>query len=129
MDNRLYFVLSDLFSNMLIGMLVGGLCWLVVGVDWNMWAAMVLMMVVGMILALVMFFPLGILFGAMEVMLPLMFSGMLAGMVVGMWIPMSALMFLEAAIIGAMSGLLGLVVVWILNTSLRGLVVLAEVEE
>ena len=83
MDSRLYFVLGDLASNLLVGALAGWFSALVIGDGWNMWLAMFLAMGLGMLLGLVLFFPLGMAFGAMEVMLPTMFSGMLAGMVVG----------------------------------------------
>ena len=46
MDNRLYFVLGDLLSNIVIGALVGTLAVIVVGTGWNMWLAMLLMMTV-----------------------------------------------------------------------------------
>ena len=88
MDSRLYFVLGDLASNLLVGALAGWLSALVIGVGWNMWLAMFLAMALGMLVGLVLFFPLGMAFGAMEVMLPTMFSGMLSGMVVGMWTAM-----------------------------------------
>ena len=125
MDNRLYFVIGDLFSNILVGVVVGCFCWLIVGADWNMWLAMIVMMLVGMLLASMLFFPLGILFGAMEVMLPLMLSGMVSGMIVGMWIPMSPLTLIESSVIGAMSGVLGLLAVWVLNNNIRGKVMLS----
>jgi len=121
MDDRLYFVLGDLFSNILIGALVGAVATLLVGTDWNMWLAMFVMMAVGMALSLVGSVALGIWFGAMEVMVPGMLTGMVSGMVVGMWQPMSPLSASEGALIGGLSGLVVLNIVWAANVSLRGL--------
>jgi len=120
MDSRLYFILGDLASNVLVGIVVGWLCALIVGVGWNMLLAMLLTMVIGMLLGSVLWFPLGALFGAMEVMLPTMFGGMLAGMVVGMWAAMTPLGGREAVVIGGVCGLLSILVIWILNSRVRG---------
>lgn len=124
MDNRLYFVVGDLAANTLTGLVVGLVCWLLVGAGWNMWLSMLLMMGVGMLLAIFLFFPLGILFGAMEVMVPLMLTGMVSGMVVGMWIPMAPLFAAEAAIIGALCGLASIIAIWTLDSIIRGRVTL-----
>lgn len=120
MDSRLYFVLGDLASNLLVGALAGWLSALVIGVGWNMWLAMFLAMALGMLVGLVLFFPLGMAFGAMEVMLPTMFSGMLSGMVVGMWTAMHPVSGVTALVVGAGCGLVGINVVWVLNVGLRG---------
>ena len=120
MDSRLYFVIGDLAGNVLIGLLVGWLCWAIVGTGWNMFFTMLLTMGVGMIVGLVLFFPLGILFGAMEVMLPLMFTGMVSGMVVGMWCAMAPISAATASFYGAMCGLVSIVAIWVINTALRG---------
>lgn len=120
MDSRLYFVLGDLASNLLVGALAGWLSALVIGDGWNMWLAMFLAMGLGMLLALVLFFPLGMAFGAMEVMVPTMFSGMLGGMVVGMWAAMQPVSDAGALLAGAGCGLVGINVVWVLNVGLRG---------
>ncbi|MDZ7781643.1 MAG: hypothetical protein U5K56_01385 [Halioglobus sp.] len=56
----------------------------------------------------------------MEVMVPIMFSGMLGGMVVGMWAAMAPLSGTAAAGVGAICGLIGINVIWILNNGLRG---------
>lgn len=121
MDSRLYFVLGDLASNILVGLVVGWLCSLVVGVGWNMLFAMLLAMVIGMVLGTLLWLPLGMMFGAMEVMLPTMFGGMLSGMVVGMWAAMTPLGGAEAAAIGAVCGLVAIVIIWVLNNSVRGI--------
>ncbi len=121
MDSRLYFVLGDLASNVLVGAVVGWLCALLVGVGWNMFFTMLLTMAIGMIVGTALWLPLGVLFGAMEVMLPTMFGGMLSGMLVGMWAAMAPLDSNEALIIGGVCGLVSIVIIWILNNSVRGL--------
>lgn len=120
MDSRLYFVLGDLVSNILVGALAGWLSALVIGVGWNMLLAMFLAMAIGMVVGLVLFFPLGAAFGAMEVMLPTMFSGMLSGMVVGMWAAMHPVGGSDSLLVGAGCGLLGIIVIWALNHAVRG---------
>jgi hypothetical protein len=122
MDSRLYFVLGDLASNILVGLVVGWLCCLIVDVGWHMFLTMVLAMFIGMVTGTVLWFPLGRFFGAMEVMLPTMFSGMLSGMVVGMWATMMPLGDFEAAAIGGVCGLISIVIIWILNNSVHGVV-------
>lgn len=121
MDSRLYFVLGDLASNILVGLVVGWLCALIVGVGWNMYLAMLLAMVIGMVVGTVLWFPLGILFGAMEVMLPTMFGGMLSGMVVGMWAAMMPVSGTQAAVIGSVCGLISIVIIWVVNNAVRGI--------
>jgi hypothetical protein len=69
MDSRLYFVLGDLLSNILVGLVAGWLCALVVG----MRAAM---------------------------------------------LPVSSY---EAAALGSVCGLIAIVIVWVLNNSVRGI--------
>ncbi len=120
MDSRLYFVLGDLGGNLLVGALAGWLSALVIVTGWHMVPAMFLAMALGMLVGLILFFPLGMAFGAMEVMVPTMFSGMLAGMVVGMRAAMHPVPGVDALVWGAGCGLLGLVVVWLLNYAVRG---------
>jgi hypothetical protein len=120
MDHRLYFVLGDLLANVFAGAIIGALVWLLTPHGWNMWLVMVAAMAVGMLLATLLWLPLSPLLGAMEVMLPLMLTGMLAGMVVGMHAAMARFDAGQAALEGAVCGLVGIVVVWILNNSLRG---------
>ncbi|MBT4518967.1 MAG: hypothetical protein HOC23_03090 [Halieaceae bacterium] len=121
MDSRLYFVLGDLGSNILVGLFVGWLCSLIVATGWNMAFTMILTMIIGMVIGTVLWLPLGILFGAMEVMLPVMFSGMLSGMVVGMWATMAPLEIYQAATAGSVCGLVSIVIVWVMNNSARGI--------
>jgi len=114
-DNRLYFVLGDIFSNVMTGALVGLCSWLLVSTSWNMWLAMVVTMVAGMAIGLILWLPLGLFFGAMEVMVPVMLSGMLSGMAVGMWRAMAGLDGFTAVVIGGACGLASLVYIWVLN--------------
>ncbi|SRR5690606_31734585 len=120
MDHRLYFVIGDLLANILVGLFVGWITWLLVSPGWNMWLAMVVMMVLGMVLAGLLFLPLGVFLGAMEVMIPTMLGGMLSGMVIGMWCAMAPLSGPAATALGGACGLLAIVAVWIANHSLRG---------
>lgn len=120
MDSRLYFVLGDLFSCILVGAVVG---WIscVAFAGWNMWLAMIVAMPLGMLLATLLWFPLGIIFGAMEVMIPTMFSGMASGMLLGMSATGS---HIAGLLWGAIVGLACIVAVWILNNNLRGVTTL-----
>jgi hypothetical protein len=120
MDNRLYFVLGDILSNIVIAALIGALAVVIVDTGWNMWLAMILMMVIGMALALPGAFLFGYWFGAMEIMVPVMQAGMWSGMVVGMWQAMSPLSVQQGVLIGAVTGLVVLNVIWVANIALRG---------
>ena len=120
MDSRLYFVLGDLAGNILVGAVAGWLSALVIVTGWHMVPAMFLAMALGMLVGLVLFFPLGMAFGAMEVMVPTMFSGMLAGMAIGMWAAMHPVAGIDALLAGGSCGLLGIIVVWLLNHAVRG---------
>lgn len=120
MDNRLYFVLGDILSNIVIAALIGALAVVIVDTGWNMWLAMILMMVIGMALALPGAFLFGYWFGAMEIMVPVMQAGMWSGMVVGMWQAMSPLSVQQGVLIGAVTGLVVLNVIWVANVALRG---------
>jgi hypothetical protein len=119
-DHRLFFVVGDFVANIAIGAIVGLICWAIVSPHWNMWVAMFAMMPVGTIVGLIFFFPVGIKLGAMEVMVPLMFSGELSGMVVGMACAMAVLPAGSAALLGAVTGMAGIFLVWSVNTILRG---------
>jgi hypothetical protein len=120
MDNRLYFVLGDILSNIVIAALIGALAVVIVDTGWNMWLAMILMMVIGMALALPGAFLFGYWFGAMEIMVPVMQAGMWSGMVVGMWQATSPLSVQQGVLIGAVTGLVVLNVIWVANIALRG---------
>jgi hypothetical protein len=120
LDHRLYFAVGDFLANIAIGAIVGVVSWAIVGPSWNMWIAMIAMMALGNVIGLLFFFPVGIKLGAMETMVPLMLSGEFSGMVVGMTAAMMMLSALEAALLGAASGLVGILFIWIVNTRLRG---------
>lgn len=120
MDSRLFYVMGDLGGNILVGLVVGWLCSMVVCTGWSMFLTMILTMALGMVVGMLLFFPLSILFGAMEVMLPLMFSGMVSGMAVGMWCTMTPLAGTTASFYGALCGLVSIVVIWIVNNTVRG---------
>ncbi len=126
MDNRLYFVLGDLLTNICIGALIGTLAVVLVGTGWNMWLAMVLMMMLGMVLSLFLSFGFAICFGAMEVMVPGMLTGMMSGMILGMWGAMAELSAIQGGAIGAVTGFAVLIVVWFANAALRGVAIERE---
>jgi hypothetical protein len=125
-DHRLYFAVGDFLANIAIGAIVGVICWAIVSPSWNMWIAMFAMMPVGTIVGLLLFFPIGMKLGAMEVMVPMMFSGELTGMVVGMGAAMYVLSLRDAVLLGAATGLVGIVIIWIANSILRGVTREAE---
>ena len=120
LDNRLFCVLGDVAATVLTGAVVGWLSWLIVDTDWNMFIAMLILMPIGMFVALLMWIPASMLLVAMECMIPMMLAGMVSAMFVGMWLAMSPLGAEVAFMLGAVFGLLAMVVVWILNNSARG---------
>ncbi|HJP52118.1 MAG TPA: hypothetical protein QF611_13895, partial [Pseudomonadales bacterium] len=120
MDHRLYFVLGDLFANLLVGAVSGWLCWLIVDPGWNMWVAMILMMALCMFMSILLWLPFSVVLGVMEAMVPFMLTGMLSGMVVGMWLTRELLDASSSFSIGAVCGLVSIVFIWILNSALRG---------
>lgn len=126
MDKRIYFVIGDVLVNVAIAILVAMLSYWIVNTNWNMFIAMWLMMIVGMALAMLLALPAGILFGAMEVMLPMKLSGMASGMLVGMWAAMHPLSFSQAIGVGGTTGLISIVLVWLLNSKIRGIQTLAD---
>ena len=120
-DKRAFFVVGDLVTNVVAGVLVAWLVWSLVDTSWNMFIAMIIMMFVGMIISFIIYIPGAIFFGAMEVMVPIMLTGMLSGMVISMWAAMEPLRLLAALDIGALSGLVSLLVVWVLNSRIGGI--------
>ncbi|MFK8019681.1 MAG: hypothetical protein AB8B86_07930 [Pseudomonadales bacterium] len=120
MDKRLYFVLGDLITNVVAGMFVAGLCYLIFDTGWNMIIAMFVAMALGMLFSMIVWFPASILYGAMEVMLPVMLTGMYSGMIVGMWASMHPLSLTTALLCGAITGFITVTIVWIVNNQLRG---------
>jgi len=126
MDDRIFFVIGDLLANLTIGVLVGIVSILVVSNSWNMWLAMFVMMFLGMIISMIGAYGFLYFFGAMEVMIPAMQTGMWSGMVVGMWEAMMHLTLLQGAIIGGLTGLIVLNIIWIANVALRGSVAIND---
>lgn len=126
MDHRLFYVVGDFLANVALGVIVGIISWAIVWPGWNMIVAMFVMMAVGMVAGLIFFFPAAIKLGAMEAMVPLMFTGMLSGMVVGMAEAMMPLTAMQAAVLGAASGVVGIGFIWIANNLLRGITREAE---
>jgi len=121
LDHRFEYVIGDLIANVVLGGIVGLLCWLIVGPSWNMWIAMFLMMAIGSIIGLVGFFVTARWLGAMESMVPLMFTGELTGMVVGMAVPMiQPFSAMQSLIWGLVCGAASIVIIWIANSLLRG---------
>lgn len=121
MDHRLFYVVGDFIANVLLGLVVGAISWAIVGPGWNMIVAMFVMMAVGMLAGLVFFFPAAIKLGAMEAMVPLMFTGMLSGMVVGMAAAMMPMPLQTGLLLGTLSGVAGILFIWIANSALRGI--------
>jgi hypothetical protein len=121
MDHQFGYVIGDLVANVLLGALVGLLCWLIVGPSWNMWIAMFLMMAVGSFVGLVGFFFTARWLGAMEAMVPMMLTGELTGMVVGMAVPMMPFSALEGLVWGAACGGAAMVIIWVANALLSGI--------
>ena len=120
MDHRLYFIMGDLVANFFIGAVVALFCWMLVGIDWNMFVAMVVMMVLGMIISLPISLPFVIFFGAMEVMIPGMLTGMLSGMFVGMRLTTTSSSLADTLIYGGLIGEATIAGIWIINSLLRG---------
>ena len=121
MDDRIYFAIGDLIANVTVGAIIGVVSWLIVGNTWNMLLSMALMMVVGMVLAL----PLAFLFvavcGAMEVLVPVLLTGMSSGMVVGVWNTVQDLSLLEALLVGSACGVMSIVMIWAVNSRIKGI--------
>jgi hypothetical protein len=120
LDHRLKYVVGDFLAALVIGTVSGVIAWAIVSPAWNMWLAMFSMMALGMVIGLVMFFPLAAKLGAMEAMIPAMYTGMWAGMFVGMLGSMMEVPILHAAEIGAACGVAEIILIWIINTILRG---------
>jgi hypothetical protein len=121
LDHRPFYVIGDFVANVVIGTIVGLVCWAIVSPSWNMWLAMFAMMPVGTVVGFFLFFPFAIKLGAMEVMVPLMFTGELTGMVVGMGGAMYELSMRDGLLLGAATGAAGIVIIWIVNSMLRGI--------
>ena len=121
MDHRFYFIFGDLVSNIVAGVLFALGAALLVGPEWNMLAAMIVMMALGMALCIFLSLALGILFGAMEIMVPVMLTGMFSGMFSGMWLAMAEVPVIRLVWLGAITGLLVTCIIWLVNARLRGI--------
>ena len=121
MDNRLYFIVGDLISNISIGILSAVIAVLLINPGWNMFIAMVVMMVLAMILGLFLSLALSIWFGAMEIMVPGMLTGMFSGMISGMWLAMTQVPIVQLVCLGAITGSAVTCIIWLANALLRGI--------
>ena len=121
MDNRLFFIVGDLVSNLGAGVLIAVSAVLLIGTGWNMLIAMVVMMALGMVAGLFLSLVLGILFGAMEVMVPVMLTGMFSGMLSAMWLAMTEVPVMHLVWLGAITGAAVTCIIWLANTCLRGI--------
>ena len=121
MDNRLYFIVGDLVSNLGAGILIAISAVPLIGTGWNMFIAMVVMMVLGMVAGLFLSLALGILFGAMEVMVPVMLTGMFSGMISAMWLAMTEVPIMQLVWLGAITGFAVTCIIWLVNACLRGI--------
>jgi hypothetical protein len=120
MERRLYFVLGDLIACASTGATAALASALAIGSGWSAVLGVVVGMVIGMALALVLGLTIFlVLFGSLEVMLPAALSGILAGMWVGMAEPVAAIGTLQAATVGALTGLGVLIFTYGLNAYLR----------
>ena len=117
MENRIYFVIGDLFANVLVASAAAGLCTWLIGGSWGMLPGMIVGMLLGMLVAMLISLPLlSPLLGVMEVMSPFMLSGMFGGMWGGMW----ALSRAEVLSWGISTGLVVIVAVYALNAVKSG---------
>ena len=82
METRIFFLLGDLFSCMLVAIATAVIGTLIFSAAWPMPLLMPVSMMLGMILGLLIAVLAGLIyfFGAMEVMVPAMVTGMFAGM-------------------------------------------------
>ncbi|MCY4362248.1 MAG: hypothetical protein OXE42_08695 [Gammaproteobacteria bacterium] len=121
MDNRLYFIVGDLVSNLGAGILIAISAVPLISTGWNMFIAMIVMMALGMVAGLFLSLVLSIFFGAMEVMVPVMLTGMFSGMISAMWLAMTAVPLMHLVWLGAITGLAVTCIIWLVNACLRGI--------
>ena len=119
METRPYFVLGDVFSNVVVGALIGVACVWLLPSEWNMVVTMIAGMVFGMVVSLPLAFLLSGLFGAMETLLPVMTTGMVAGMVVAMQSSLTTMQPEDAARIGGSCGFAVVVATYLANAFIR----------
>ncbi len=121
---RPYFLIGDIFASVSVGILAGLVSSALVDTGWHMLPAMITCMILGMLLALILaLFVFCRYFGAMEVLVPTMFTGMLAGMVVGMVAAMTVVEWPLAVSLGALSGLIILMITYVANIIINGKIV------
>lgn len=121
MENRLYFLFGDLFSNIAVGASAAALIALLVTPEWPMLTAMFVSMALGMWIAVLLGFAVLLrYFGAMEIMLPTMMSGMLAGMITGMLAAKHPIPLIDALLLGTVIGTASCIAFWIGNSLLSG---------
>ena len=87
METRLYFLIGDLSSCVLVAIVTASICSFIFSSSWPMPLLMIVSMLVGMILGLLVAVLAGLIyfFGAMEIMVPSMMTGMFAGMLGAMF--------------------------------------------
>jgi hypothetical protein len=81
METRPYFVLGDVFTNVVIGAAAAVLASKLVPPSWSVLFAMPAAMFLGMLVSIPIALAASPLFGAFEIMLPGMLSGMMGGMI------------------------------------------------
>ncbi len=117
---RPYFLLGDLATTALTGVLTGLVCVAATGVGWPMPLAMLWGMVLGMAVSTPVSIGMGIWFGAFELMLPSMLGGMLAGMAIAMREAAGGLAWQAAAALGLAWAWGALAFTYLANLALRG---------
>lgn len=119
-DDR-FFIVGDLFSNILCAAIAALIAYGIIDSDWAMLPAMLVGMLTGMgatlILAVLILMRS---FGAMEIMLPTMLAGMVSGMWVAMRAAMQPLTLLDALAYGILIGIATLALCWTANAQLKG---------
>ncbi len=117
MEKRLFFIVGDLLSNILVATVATGITTLLIGGALGMLPGMIIGMVVGMVIATGL--GMGLLarrLGIMEVVMPCCMSGMLGGMWGGMW----SLGIVETLQWGITTGTGVIAAVYLLNLLLTG---------
>lgn len=121
LEKRAYFIVGDILSVIVAGVVVAFLCLALIPSDWNMFFAMFVGMALGMAVSLLTCASVFVrYFGAMEVMVPTMLTGMLVGMVISMALTMTEVSYSCAVTWGIVIGLFTLVGTYILNVYLSG---------
>jgi len=115
MNNKQWFLLGDVLSNVFIGLFSAWLCALWFDSEDGMLFAMLLGMFVPMLLSMPFALLFGRYFGALEIMLPMMLTAMLSGMVVSMRASMGTMMSFDINSYGVLSAVLVLLVVKLMD--------------